>query len=69
MIMRGNSAGSAVKNTAAMQETRFNPWVGKILWRWEWQPTPVFLPGKSWTEEPGRLHSPWDPKSCSQLSD
>ena len=26
---------------------RFNPWVGKILWRREWQPTPVFLPGKS----------------------
>ena len=25
----------------------FNPWVGKILWRKEWQPNPVFLPGKS----------------------
>ena len=25
----------------------FNPWVGKIPWRREWQPTPVFLPGKS----------------------
>ena len=25
----------------------FNPWVGKISWRREWQPTPVFLPGKS----------------------
>ena len=23
----------------------FNPWVGKILWRRAWQPTPVFLPG------------------------
>ena len=22
-----------------------------------------------WTEEPGRLHNPWGPKSCSQLSD
>jgi len=22
-------------------------WVGKILWRRKWQPTPVFLPGKS----------------------
>ena len=22
---------------------RFNPWIGKILWRWEWPPTPVFL--------------------------
>ena len=23
------------------------PWVGKILWRRKWQPTPVFLLGKS----------------------
>ena len=22
-----------------------------------WQPTPVFLPGESWTEEPGGLQS------------
>ena len=26
---------------------RFSPWVGKILWRRKWQPTPVLLPGKS----------------------
>ena len=25
---------------------RFNPWVGKFLWRREWQSTPVFLPGE-----------------------
>ena len=25
----------------------FDPWVGKILWRTAWQPTPVFLPGES----------------------
>ena len=25
----------------------FNPWVGKIPRRRKWQPTPVFLPGKS----------------------
>ena len=25
----------------------FDPWVGKIPWRKEWQPTPVFLPGES----------------------
>ena len=24
----------------------FNPWVRKIPWRREWQPTPVFLPGE-----------------------
>ena len=26
---------------------KVNPWVGKILWRRKWQPTPVFLPGES----------------------
>ena len=25
----------------------FNPWFGKSPWRRKWQPTPVFLPGKS----------------------
>ena len=26
----------------------FDPWVGKIPWRREWQPTPVFLPWESY---------------------
>ena len=30
----------------AMLETGFDPWVGKISWRGEWQCTPVFWPGK-----------------------
>ena len=34
------------KNLPAMQETGFNPWVGKIPWRRKWQLTPIFLPGK-----------------------
>ena len=25
----------------------FNPWIGKIFWRGEWLPTPLFLPGES----------------------
>ena len=36
-----------VKNPPAVWETGFNPWVGKIPWRREWQPTPVFLSGES----------------------
>ena len=35
-----------VKHPPAIQETWFDPWVGKIPQRWEWQLTPVFLPGK-----------------------
>ena len=29
---------------AAAAAAAFSPWVGKIPWRREWQPTPVFLP-------------------------
>ena len=36
-----------VKNLPAMQETQFDSWVGKFLWRRAWRPTPVFLPGES----------------------
>ena len=37
-------------------------------WRRQWQPTPVLLPGDSWTEEPGRLQS-MGLQSRTQLSD
>ena len=36
----------------------FNHWVGKMSWRREWQPTPVFLPGEPC--RPG--YSPWGRK-------
>ena len=51
-----------VKNPPAMQETRVSLWVGKIPWRREWQPTPVFLPGGShgWRSLVG--YSSWDGK-------
>ena len=40
----------------------FDPWVWKIPWSGEWQPAPVFLPGKS--HGPWSLvgHSPWGRK-------
>ena len=38
---------------------RFNPWVGKILWRRKWQPTPVLLPGKSHGQRSVVGYSPW----------
>ena len=38
---------------------RFNPWVGKIPWRRKWQPTPVFLPGKSHGQWSLGGYSPW----------
>ena len=35
-----------VKNMPTRRRLRFDPWVGKIPWRKEWQPTLVFLPGE-----------------------
>ena len=31
---------------------RFNPWVGKILWRRKWQPTPLVSARESHGEDP-----------------
>ena len=38
---------SGKESTCQCRRCGFNPWVGKIPWRRQWQPTPVFLPGKS----------------------
>ena len=40
----------------------FNPWVGKILWRRKWQPTPVFLTEKFHGQMSLVGYSPWGHK-------
>ena len=44
---RASLVAQLVKKLPVVQEMGFNPWVRKIPWRRKWQPTPVFLPGKS----------------------
>ena len=59
-----------MKNLSEMQETGFYPWVGKILCRREWLPTPVFLPGE-FHEQSLAGYSPWGHKesdTTEQLS-
>ena len=51
-----------VKNLTALQETRFDSWVRKILWRREWLPTPVFLPGELYGQRSLGSYSPWGHK-------
>ena len=54
-----------VKSLAAnlLQETcRFDPWVRKIPWRRKWQPTPVFLLGKSHGQKSLAGYTPWSHK-------
>ena len=53
-----------VKNLPAIRETRFDPWVGKIPWRRERQPTPVFFPGEFNGQRSLVGYSLWD---CKEL--
>ena len=48
-----------VKNPPAVQETPFNPWVGKIPWRRERLPTPIFWPGE--------FHGLYSPRGHKEL--
>ena len=54
-----------VKNLPACRRHRrwgFDPWVGRIPWRRKWQPTPVFLLGKSHGQRSLVGYSPWGHK-------
>ena len=44
---------------------RFDPWVGKIPWRRQWQPTPLFLPGKFHGQRSLAGYSLW---GCKELN-
>ena len=43
-----------------------DPWVRKIPWRRKWQPTPMFLPGKSRRPRGPVGCSPWGRKEPDQ---
>ena len=45
----------------------FDPWAGKIPWRREWPPTPVFLLGESHGQRSLTGYSPRDHKSWTRL--
>ena len=44
------------------ESARFDPWVEKIPWNRKWQPTQVFLRGKSHGQSSLRGYSPWGHK-------
>ena len=46
----------------------FDPWIGKILWRRKWQPTPGFLPGESHEQRSWAVPSMKSQKSQTRLS-
>ena len=52
-----------------MRRQGFSLWVWKIPCRRKWQPTPVFLPGKSHGLRSLAGYNPWGSKSWTGLSD
>ena len=48
-----------------LKESACDPSVRMILWRWEWQPTPVFLPGESHGQRSLMGYSPWGSKELN----
>ena len=50
---------SAKESACQCKRPGFDPWVGKVPWRCRWQPTSVFLPGKSHGLRNLEGYSPW----------
>ena len=50
---------SGKESTCLCRRHRFDPWLRKIPWNRKWQPTPVFLLGKSHGQRSLAGYSPW----------
>ena len=59
---------SSKENACQCRRRRLDPWVEKIPWRRKWQPTLVFLPGKSHGQKSLAGYSPRGAKESTQLS-
>ena len=66
VLLEKGFPGSTGSEESACQfrRCRFDPWIGKIPLRRKWQPTPVFLPGKSHGQRSLVGYSPW---GCKEL--
>ena len=59
---------SGKESACQCRRARFCPWVKKIPWRREWQPTPVFLPGESHGQRSLEGYSrPWGHKESDTI--
>ena len=64
MSLKGFPGGSAVMSLPANAgDPGYDPWVGKIPWRREWQPTLVFLLGEF---HGYRSLGGYSPKGCKE---
>ena len=55
---------SGKESTCQYRRLWFDHWVRKIPWKRKWQPTPVFLPGKSHEQ---RNLVGYSPQGCKEL--
>ena len=58
-FLGGTSGKESAYQCRGCKRHGFNPWVQKILWSRKWQPTPVFLPGKSHGQRSLAGYNPW----------
>jgi len=58
----GTSGKESTCQCMGCKRRRLDLWVGKIPWRREWQPTPLFLSGKSTGQRSLAGCSPWGHK-------
>ena len=56
------------ESTCQCRRPGFHPWVRKSHWKRKWQPTPVFLPGKSHGQRSLVGSRSGVTKTCTQLS-
>ena len=59
ITIESNQQNQSFRQNVLCSRPGFNPWVRMIPWRREWQPTPVFLPGKSHGQRSLPGYSPW----------
>ena len=61
-MIKGFPCGSASKRICLQCRPEFDPWIGKIPWRRERLPTPVFLSGEFHGQRRLVVYSPWGHK-------
>ena len=59
---------SSKQSTCQCRRYGFDPWIEKIPWIRKWQPTPLFLPGKSNRQRSLAGYGPWRHKSQTRPS-
>ena len=66
-VVRVSGGLNGGESASQHKRHRFDPWIGKILWRRKWWSTPVFLPGKSHGQRSLAGYGPWGQKESDTI--